>query len=583
MKKAGVQAYLVPSTDPHQSEYVPECWQRRQWISGFTGSAGEIVVTAGKAALWTDGRYFLQAGEQLAGSGIDLMKIGIAGTPSISAWLQASLRKGAKVGVDPAVMSHDRFRQFSHELAERDLVLVSVRKNLIDPLWKDQPVIPVDPVLIHPVKFTGESYPSKLKKLRKAMAEYGAKAHIITALDCIAWLFNIRGTDVQYNPVAVSYAIITDKTATLFVNPKKVTPKLKQSFGKQVRIEPYQTFGPALRKLASRNHKVWIDGATVNQWVVDTLGKKTDILVRESPIPLMKACKNAVEIEGARQAHIRDGAAMVRFLHWLEKTVPTGTVTEISAAEQLDAFRAEQFGYRGSSFETIAGYAGHGAIVHYAATPETNSRLKPRGLFLIDSGGQYPDGTTDITRTVCFAKPTPEQKDRFTRVLKGNLSLERLRFPAGTTGPMLDTIARKALWDIGLNYNHGTGHGIGSFLNVHEGPHRVAPSGGFFVPLRPGMIFSNEPGYYCAGRYGIRIENLVYVTEDKKLSRHGTPFNKLECLTLAPIDTRLIDRRLLSPDERQHLNEYHARVRRILKRYLNKDDAAWLEKATRPI
>lgn len=583
MQKNGVQGYIVLSTDPHSSEYLPDCWQRRRWLSGFTGSAGDVIVTTREAALWTDSRYFLQAARQLEGSGISLMKQGEPATPSITAFLASKLRKGSRVGVDPAIMTHAQYMTLQASLAERGLKLVSVKKNFVDALWADQPPIPLDKIQVHPVKFAGETYQAKLKKLRAVMHDAGAKAHVITMLDAIAWLFNIRGTDVAYNPVAIAFAIVTDKQATLYTAREKVTPKLRRTFGKHVQLKPYEDFQKGLKQLAGGRGKIWVDGATVNQWTIDTLGAKTKLIKRDSPITLMKACKNPMEIEGARAAHIRDGAAMVNFLSWLEREVEKGTVTEISAAEKLAEFRAEQDFYRGLSFETISGYAGHGAIVHYASTPRTNVKLKPEGIYLIDSGGQYLDGTTDITRTICLGNPTDEQKDRFTRVLKGHIAVAMARFPKGTAGAQLDSFARRPLWEAGLDYGHGTGHGVGSYLNVHEGPHSVSPKRAVTVQLRPGMVFSNEPGYYKAGRYGFRTENMVFVAEDKAASRKGQTFYCLKQLTFVPIDTKLIEVGLLTDMEIAWVNGYHAAVRKKLLPLLDRKAAAWLRKATRPI
>jgi Xaa-Pro aminopeptidase len=583
MKKAGVQAYVVLSTDPHTSEYVPDCWQRRRWISGFTGSAGDVIVTTTAAAFWTDSRYFLQAANELSGSGILLMKQGETGTPDMAKWLSSKLRKGAKVGVDPAIMSHGQYMDLRAALAERGLRLVSIRKNLVDALWTDQPPMPVDTIQIHPVKYAGERFQAKLKKLRAAMADMDTKAHIITTLDSIAWLFNIRGTDVAYNPLAIAYAIVTDRQAILYTAPAKVTPKLIRAFGKQVQIRPYGEFRKGLKRLAERRQRIWVDSATVNQWVVDTLGTKANLLKKDSPIAMMKACKNPIELQGAHNAHLRDGVAMVNFLCWLEHVMKKGAVTEISAAEKLEEFRAKQDLFRGLSFETISGYAAHGAIVHYASSPETNVQLKPKGIYLIDSGAQYLDGTTDVTRTICLGTPTPEQKDRYTRVLKGHLALAMTRFPEGTTGAQVDTFARKALWDAGLDYGHGTGHGVGSYMGVHEGPQRVSPNRAVNIPLKPGMIISNEPGFYKSGSYGLRVENLMFVTNDKPASKRGRTFYRLQPLTLIPIDTNLIETGLMTDEEITYFNGYHAEVRKRLLPFLDRKTAAWLKRATRPI
>lgn len=583
MKRYKVQAYLIPSTDPHQSEYVPDFWQRRAWISGFSGSAGDCIVTERAAALWTDGRYFLQAEAQLRGSGIRLMKLGLPETPSMAKWLATTLKKGGRVGVDPRVMSVSSYAKLRFELEDFGLELVSIEGNLIDPLWSDRPAAPSGPAEIHPLRYAGESVASKLKKVRRAMTEAGCRGHIVGALDQIAWLFNLRGSDVQYNPMLIAYAILTHRTATLFVDKKKITPAVRRALGKSVLIRDYSTFPGALARAAKSGSPWWIDSNAINQWIVNQLSRRGTLFFKPSAIPRLKAAKNAVELRGARAAHVRDGVAVTRFLYWLENAVGRERVTEIACAEKMEEFRSRSKLYRGPSFDTIAGYAAHGAIIHYSATPETDVPLRKRGLLVLDTGGQYPDGTTDITRTICLGKPTREQKEHFTRVLKGHIQLATASFPSGTSGKQLDTLARKALWDIGLDYGHGTGHGVGSYLSVHEGPHAISPTRDTGVPLVPGMISSNEPGYYRAGEYGIRIENLVYVVRDNVRSQSGKEFLTFENLTLGPIDVRLIESSLLTRGELRYLNAYHTRVRKTLSRFLNKKEAAWLAKATRPL
>jgi Xaa-Pro aminopeptidase len=583
MAKRGLAAYLVPSADAHMDEYVPCHWRRRAWMSGFTGSAGELVVTRTKAGLWTDSRYFLQAEAQLKGSGIVLMRMGEPTTPNIVTWLARTMPRGSKVGVDPRVIPVAQHKLLAGDLANYDLQLVMVEENLVDKLWTDKPEAEGGPMEVHPVKYAGESLSKKLARVRKAMKESGATAHVIAALDSIAWLFNIRGTDVENNPFVISYAIVMDKKATLFTDRRKVDASVRRAFGRHVVVKPYKDLREAVKSLAKPTEKVWLDPGTTNQWIAELLTPKARLLLKESPIVLYKAMKNDTELAGAKAAHVRDGAAMVRFLTWLDRAVRRQSVTEISLAEKLEEFRELDPLYRGPSFDTIAGYAGHGAIIHYSATPQTNARVRPTGILLIDSGGQYLDGTTDITRTISLSKPTPEQKDRYTRVLKGHLALLLTPFPVGTSGKQIDTLARKALWDSGLNYGHGTGHGVGSYLGVHEGPQSISPTRDTGVPLRPGMVCSNEPGYYAPGKYGMRIENLVFVAEIKRRSNGQVPFLKFENLTLCPIDTRLIEKSLLTSDELAYLNSYHAQVRKSLLPHLNHAEAAWLEKATRPI
>jgi Xaa-Pro aminopeptidase len=583
MKKLRVQAYIVPSTDAHLNEYVPLFWRRRAWITGFTGSAGEAVFTLRKAGLWTDGRYFLQAEQQLKGSGIALMKLGLPATPTIPAWLGKELPKGARVGVDPQVFSIGAYDRLRKDLADFGIELVSIEQNLVDALWKDRPSAPTGIVEVHPVKYAGESIQSKLRRLRRALADAKANAHVVAALDSIAWLFNIRGADVEHNPVTIAYAIVTGKDASLFVDLKKIPPVVKRAFGKSVRVRRYEDFRSALRRLARTGGPVWADSSTTNRWVADILGPRTRLLTRESPIVLMKAAKNKAEIRGAQAAHVRDGVAMTKFLCWLDKAVEHEKITEISAADKLEAFRRRSRAFRGLSFDTIMGYAAHGAIIHYSAMPETDVPIKRKGLMVIDSGGQYVDGTTDITRTVCLSAPSAVQRDRFTRVLKGHIQIKLASFPAGTTGPQLDLLARRALWEAGLDYGHGTGHGVGSRLCVHEGPQAISPMRGAGVALVPGMIISNEPGYYKAGEYGIRTENLVVVVPDTSRPKGEKVFLTFANLTLCPIDLRLVNARLLTREEVRYLNAYHQRVRRTLSRFLNKEEAAWLVKATRPI
>ena len=582
MKKNKIKAYLVPSTDPHQSEYLPVMWERRKWLSGFTGSAGDLAITLKKTGLWTDSRYFLQAEHQLQNSGINLFKMGLPDVPTIPQWLKKELKAGDKVGFDPRLFSYNETQKLKSFLKEWRIKLTPIEKNLIDNIWQDQPPFPKNQIKPHPKKYAGRSIEEKLEMLRQQMKEEKVKAHILTTLDSIAWVFNIRGTDVEFNPVVIAYAIITPKKAMLFTDMEKITRAVRRHLGETVQVYDYDDFRKQLKKLAKSELKVWLDPNSVSYWIVDILKKDCDLFFKESPVTRLKALKNKTEITDAKAAHIRDGVAMVKFLHWLERTVPQGGVTEISASQKLEEFRQELDLYQGPSFETIAGYQEHGAIVHYASTPQTDVELKPRGIFLIDSGGQYLDGTTDITRTIAMGKPTAEQKDRFTRILKGHISLAMTRFPRGTAGNQLDTIARKPLWDINQNYGHGTGHGIGAYLNVHEGPQAISYYRGLGVPLEPGMIISNEPGFYKTGEYGMRVENLIVVVEDKN-GKTTNDFYSFETISFCPIDLNLIDKNLLSTEELGWLNSYHKKVKNHLSPYLNKDEKEWLTKATRQI
>ena len=582
MAERGLAAYLVPSTDPHQSEYVPECWRRRAWASGFTGSAGDLLVTARQAGLWTDGRYFLQAEGQLHGSGIKLFRMGDPGVPTLHAFLAKTLKDGDLLGVDPATVTVAEARRLE---AAVKVVHAQVRfseENLVDAVWSDQPQRPGHSIVAHPRKFAGETVVAKLKVVRAAMAERKATALVVSVLDQLAWLYNIRGGDVQYNPVAIGYAVVTMKEAFLFAGADTVTPGLEKMLAPSVRVRPYELFGDALLALAAEKSRTWIDEGATSRWIADLLAG-CELVTEASPILLPRARKNAVEIAGMKAAQVRDGVAMVRFLRWLEQEVPLGTVTELYAANKVDAFRAEGPLFRGPSFDTISGYLGDGAIIHYRVTTETDCALRPEGIYLIDSGGQYLDGTTDITRTVLLGKKaTKEQKECFTRVLRGHIGLARVAFPAGTRGPRLDTLARIPLWEIGLDYNHGTGHGVGAYLGVHEGPQSIGTREAN-AELEPGNILSNEPGYYEPGAYGIRIENLVLVTEDPVRTRPGKQWLRFETITLCPIDTRLVEPKLLSADEKKWLNDYHAAVRKALSPQLDAPERRWLAQATAPV
>jgi Xaa-Pro aminopeptidase len=584
MSKQKLEAYYVPSTDPHQSEYVPACWQRRSWLSGFTGSAGDLIVTQHTAGLWTDGRYFLQAQAELKGSGIKLFKMGIKGVPTPSAWLGATLKKGQTLGVDPQLLSLATIRELRTALELVGAKLKLVEDNLVDYIWEDRPYPSRAPIEAMPRSVTGETVTSKLRRLRQVMAKHHADALVVTTLDAIAWLFNIRSQDVEYNPFVIAYAIVTPKNAVLFTHKEKVTNPLRKALlSAAVQIRPYEAMSTELVRLAKQRKRTWVDGRTVNCWVLQKLGG-CQLITDPSPINLMKAKKNATEIEGMKAAHLRDGMAMVKFFAWLDQHVPRGEVSEIGVAEKLSELRAESDQYHGESFATIAGYGAHGAIVHYKATPVSNAILRPEGLFLIDSGAQYLDGTTDITRTVLLGnEATPEQKDRFTRVLKGHIAIARCRFPVGTAGRQIDALARQSLWNVGLDYAHGTGHGVGAYLSVHEGPQSIHPLRCTGVPLEEGNILSDEPGFYKEGEYGIRIENLVLVSKDEELSRDESTFLKFEPITLCPIDVRLIDTGLLNEEEREWLNRYHQKVREALIPQLSGIEANWLERATPPI
>jgi Xaa-Pro aminopeptidase len=583
MKKNQIQAYMVPSTDPHQNEYLPEMWERRRWLSGFTGSAGDLIVTKKDAGLWTDSRYFLQAEEQLKGTGIQLFKIGLPETPSITQWLTSQLKAGEVVAIDAKVISYQQANEIQKNLKNWQLSFQPMKANLIDKIWKNPPTFPSGPIKAQPLKYSGKSAEEKLGELRKKLSAENCQAHVITSLDAIAWLFNIRGTDIPFNPLIISFALVTNKKALLFTPLSKINKSILRHFGDTIRVLDYRNFTKALKKNISKKDRVWLDPASTNWHIIRLLSGKCELVMKESPLFLMKAIKNLREIDGIKAAHVRDGISMVKFLMWLDNNLGKSAITEISASEKLEELRRQQKLYQGPSFHTISAFGAHAAIVHYAASTESDIPLKSNGLYLIDSGGQYLDGTTDITRTLALGRPTKEQKDRFTRVLQGHIRLATCRFPSGTAGNQLDTIARKSLWDIGLNYGHGTGHGIGAYLNVHEGPQAISYYRGIGVALEPGMVISNEPGYYKVGEYGIRIENLIHTIKDESPKAEGFTFNTFETITLCPIDLKLIEPNLLSTDEINWLNTYHKRVYATLSPLLNQAEKSWLKNETRAI
>ena len=581
MRQHEIAAYLVPSSDPHQSECVPEHWARRQWTSGFTGSAGDLVVGIEGGGLWTDGRYHLQARQQLRGSGIRLFPVGDEGVPTIERHLAKTLPREATVGVDPAVIGMRRARKIARALAPAGVALKAIDENLVDAVRGPVPgrrsrarVVPL------PARFAGETSAAKLRRVRRAMREREADALVVTTLDAIAWLFNVRGSDVAYNPVVIAYAVVTPDEAILHVDRGKLDAAAVAHLRRTARIEPYAGIGRTLRGLARRKTAVWVDPETTSLMCARLLDGAKPVLA-PSPIARMKARKNEVELAGIRAAHRRDGAAMVRFLHWLERSVPAGGITEMGAAAKLDGLRSESERFRGLSFPTIAGYADHGAIIHYSVDEASNVPLRPEGLFLVDSGAHYLDGTTDVTRTLLLGgRPTEPQRDCYTRVLKGHIAIATARFPAGTTGARLDTLARAALWQSGRDYAHGTGHGVGAFLNVHEGPQSISHRS-TKVALEPGNVQSNEPGYYEPGEFGIRIENLVEVVKDEATAPRD--FLRFETLTLCPVEKRLVDPDLLTAGERGWLDAYHARVLETLGPDLDREDRAWLKRACAPL
>ena len=580
MKREHLAAFIFPSTDAHQSEYVADHWLGRAWISGFNGSAGTAVVTMTSAALWTDSRYFLAAEEQLHGTEFQLMKLRIPGTPSIAEWLGKELAgvSSPEVGLDGWVNSYAATSGLISDL--RKAGGITVRTNL-DPLaeiWKDRPSIPENPGEIQPLEYAGEDATSKIQRIRKALRTYHADGILVSALDDIAWTLNLRGTDVHCNPVFVSYLLIASDKVSLFVDEAKVSAEVRaylEAHG--VSLYNYNKVEDGLKEYSEYN--ILLDANETNYYLWKTV-RCQEIVSHTSPIPAMKAVKSEAEIAGYRRAMLRDGVAMVKFLKWLVPAVEAGGQTEISIDRKLTSLRAEQDLFRDISFDTIAGYQAHGAIVHYEASPETDAPLKPEGLLLLDSGAQYQDGTTDITRTIALGPVTEEMKHIYTLVLKGHIQLELAKFPDGASGTQLDALARESMWREGLNFLHGTGHGVGSYLNVHEGPHQVRMEY-MPAPLRAGMTVTDEPGLYLAGKFGVRIENTLLI-KDYMETEFGK-FLQMESLTLCPIDTAPIDVDMLLPEELNWLNSYHAEVYAKLAPYLDEEEQIWLKNATKLI
>ena len=570
MESKEVAAFIVPSTDPHAGEYVPAHWESRKWISGFTGSAGIMVVTKTQAGLWTDSRYFLQASAQLQGTGITLFKERIPGTPSITEWLCNVLHPGERIGIDGEVNNYNTVIRIQSEVSKEKLTLVDVG----DPfriLWTDRLPIPLCKPFIHTLQYAGVETTDKLEQIRQAFKKNGATGILLSALDEIAWTLNMRGTDVHCNPVFVSYLLVTESNATLYIAPEKLTEETSRYLQSQgIEVRPYNNITTDIRNYPTRLQL----SDQINFAIAQAAMNK---IIMPSPVLMLKAIKNETEIQGFHEAMKRDGIAMVKFLIWLKDTVRTGDETEISIDRKLYDLRAEQPLFRGISFDTIAGYQSHGAIVHYEATPETDCRLKPEGLLLLDSGAQYDDGTTDITRTIVLGKLTDEQRKDYTLVLKGFIALSTIEFPEGTCGTQLDVLARQFMWKAGINYGHGTGHGVGHFLNVHEGPHQIRMNY-MPAPIRSGMTVTNEPGIYRTGKYGIRTENTMLVIKSKE-TEFGN-FYRFEPLTLCPIDKEAILIEELSTEEKEWLNAYHQKVYDTLSPFLNANEQAWLKEAT---
>ncbi|MFW7380402.1 MAG: aminopeptidase P family protein [Oligoflexus sp.] len=574
-----LDAYVVPSADPHQSEYVADEWKRRQFISGFSGSAGTFACTQSESGLWTDSRYFLQAEKELLGSGASLFRQKQPGVPEWYEWVATNLPKHGRLGIDLNLFSIDQYRQIQNYLQNTEIEIVATEQNLVDQVWgKERPSSPNQSIYEHPLEYAGEGLNNKLQRLRLAMQEIGARAMVLSALDEIAWLFNLRGKDVEYNPVFYAFAVVTNDDARIFINTAKVTTEIQEKLKGAVSFAPYEDLLKHLGRLPAED-AIWLDpasnGAAVWQSLLDN--SKTTIIAT-NPIAAWKAKKNEAEIAGMQAAHIRDGVAVVRFLKWLDEQVGKQELNELNVAAKLYELRSEAQEFHGESFSTIAGYGANGALPHYRATEKSFSAIKAEGIFLCDSGGQYVDGTTDITRTIACGEASAWHKKVYTTVLKGHLQLARSQFPQGTTGYQLDVLARQPIWQLGLDYGHGTGHGVGAALCVHEGPFSISPRQNMTC-LEAGNVLSNEPGIYLDGEFGVRIENLMVVTPAKNKAN----FLAFQDLTLCPYDKRLIDVALLSGEEVAQINTYHQQVYHRLSPLLQSDELEYLQQATAAI
>ena len=586
MRREKLDAFVFPSTDPHHSEYTPDRWKGREWISGFDGSAGTAVVTMDSAALWTDSRYFLAAEKQLEGTSFQLMRLKVKGTPTIARWLADKLKDtNAQVGVDGMCNNVSSVENLIHELRRQGGITVRTNFDPLNEIWKDRPAIPDHKIEVYPMKYAGETALSKMRRVRATLCDMGADGMLVSALDDIAWLLNLRGTDVHCNPVFVAYLLLSTDKATLFIDKAKLTPQVEEYLKAQdVGMESYDKVGEGLREYFEYNILLDPEETSYTLYNIissaDSKAYAKSIVRHASPIPAMKAVKNDVEIAGYHNAMLRDGVAMVKFLKWLKPAVAEGGQTEMSVDRKLTALRAEQSLFRGISFDTIAGYDAHGAIVHYEATPETDAALEPEGLLLLDSGAQYEDGTTDITRTIPLGPVTEEMRRVYTLVLKGHIQLELAKFPDGAAGTQIDALAREAMWREGMNFLHGTGHGVGSYLNVHEGPHQIRMEY-MPAPLRAGMTVTDEPGLYLEGKFGVRHENTLLIRP--YMQTEFGDFLQMEPLTLCPFDVEPIIKDMLLPEERDWLNRYHRHVYDVLAPHLDGEERSWLENATKEI
>ncbi|MXV38509.1 M24 family metallopeptidase [Flavobacteriaceae bacterium Ap0902] len=576
MKGQNIDAVVIYSADPHMSEYLPKNWLERVWLSGFTGSAGFVVVTLDKSALWTDSRYFVQAPIELEGSEIQLMKDGQDGTPSYTQWLKDELDTGAVVAVNDLVTSHQNWNNLKSELAKSQITLKSL--DLIKDIWTDRKEDQSDPIFVHPTGLAGKSVKEKLADIRESMDKEHADYHIITALDDVAWTLNLRGNDVTFNPVFLGYIVLDQETATLFVNENQVNNEVRQHLQEaHVDIKPYDTFLDAIKEI--KGQTIWVSPSS-NQAIYHALEDNNQIISKPAPGNLMKAIKNETELEGFRKVMVRDGVAMVKFIYWLKHEGAHQDLTEYEIGEKLRAFRAEGENFVGESFGSIVGYEGNGAIVHYSAKKDGSQKVKPKGSILVDSGGQYREGTTDITRTFALGEVTEAFINDCTTVLKGMIDLSLVHFPKGTKGVHLDAIARLPLWMRHQDFGHGTGHGVGSFMNVHEGPQNIRKD---MNPqdLIPGMVLSNEPGFYVEGKYGIRHENLIAVKEVEK-TESGTFYN-FETLTICPFFKEVMNIEMLTEPQKDWLNEYHTWCKEKLEQHLEGEVKEWFLEVVEPI
>lgn len=579
MELFDLDAYVIPSTDPHMGEYVPDHWAERTWISGFTGSAGTVVVTKDFAGLWTDSRYFLQAEEQLSGSEMKLVKLTIPHTPQHIDWLTKKLKPGSQVGVNGQMIPLSLSRQMKQELASGGIAWNS-QVDLVSRVWTDRPELPGDPVADHSVTYAGKSRDEKIREIRFRLQEIQATHHLICTLDEIAWVMNLRGRDIPFNPLFVSYLLIGPKDATLYIHPQKINDPLQADMiGSGIRLKEYATIFNDLSELPPESILA-IDPGKTNQALANAIPNHIKIVETIGFATLLKAIKNPTEIEGLRRAMWKDGIAWVQFLHWLDTQVGKIDITELTAANQLASFRQEKEGYAGPSFHPISSYGPNGAVVHYAVSEQSARKLKPEGIYLCDTGGHYQDGTTDTTRTIALGEPTTQQKTDFTLALKGTLAVSMLRFPEGTKGYQMDILARKALWDHGLNYGHGTGHGVGFYLNVHEGPQTIGTgaTGHLQIAMEPGMVTTVEPGIYREGCYGMRTENMTLCIPDQ--TTDFGRFLTFETLTLVPLDKNLLAMDLLTKEETEWINAYHEAIRTKLLPHLDEETKTWLIEKT---